>query len=317
MVEATESIVRPDAEVASQAGVRCRLCGTIGQSKRLISDGAAELRKCWACGVTFREPPPPRAPVQSYFAGQYIDREDRLENDFGKSRDDILTPCAEAIRREKSGGRILDVGCAGGYFLHRFFSTPQWERFGVEPSRYAAARAEAHGIVVYRGELISAKLPSRYFDAITVLDLLNFLEEPLREMRLLRPALKPGGLLAVELPLLGAQMFRHNTRLGRMLAGPGFSLINGYFQFYYSKRSLSLLLGESGFSNVRFLSLPGHPQTHALHRLAYGGYYAVSRLLSELSRGKLVAGPNCLAIARATEAQSSANGRKPKKQGVQ
>jgi len=190
------------------------------------------------------------------------------------------------------------VGCAGGQFLSRFFSDPNWKRFAVEPSRFAAEKAAQQGIEVFRGELSSVDLPTQYFDVVTVLDVLNFFQEPKQGLQTLRRSLKPGGLLVAEIPLAGVQLFGHTTRIGRFLARPGYSLACGYILFYFSRRSLSLLLRESGFRDAQFYCLPGSSQPRPLQDLLYRAYYRLSQFLWHATGGKVVAGPSCLAVAR-------------------
>ena len=119
----------------------CRLCGTAGEHRLVLKGVGKHLRKCASCGVVFLDPPPPDPEIDHHFSSQYIRDDDRLENNFGKRRDEVLSLVAREIQTRKGNGTVLDVGCAGGYFLNRYFDQSQWKRYGVEPSRYAAEKA--------------------------------------------------------------------------------------------------------------------------------------------------------------------------------
>jgi SAM-dependent methyltransferase len=285
-----------DSPSVPQKG-RCRLCRTFGRTEIAISNGDVQLVKCKACGVGFVDPLPSPASIATHFKEHYITDDLRLEQVYGELRREALTLIAAQVQRRKSGGRVLDIGCAGGYFLDRYFRSVEWQKFGVEPSRYAVRRALERNIRTYEGEVLSVDLPAQFFDVITVAGVLPYFRDPREELRVLRHSLKPDGLLVLELPLGATQVWRHTTTLGRMTGGGTRSIFDSPHLFFYDSSSLRLLLRETGFREEGMLPSPGNRQTHKLQDLLFGSYYRTSRLLSWLSRGIVTLGPGLIMCA--------------------
>jgi 2-polyprenyl-3-methyl-5-hydroxy-6-metoxy-1,4-benzoquinol methylase len=101
-------------------------------------------------------------------------------------------------------GKVLDIGCAFGYFLKRLH--PEFaELHGVDISEYALERAKK--------EIPSAKLqtldletddlpyPDRYFDVITAFDVLEHTRSLKNNIKKLKHKLKKGGYLFIRVPI--------------------------------------------------------------------------------------------------------------------
>ena len=275
----------------------CRLCGAPGHTQIAVSKGDTKLVKCKACGVGFVDPPPSPAFVATHFKEHYINDELRLEQVYGELRKEALTLIAAEVQRRRDGGKILDVGCAGGYFLDRYFRSTRWQKFGVEPSRYAVRRALERNIQTYEGEVLSVDLPPQCFDVITVAGVLPYFRDPRQELHILRRALKPDGLLLLELPLGATQVWRHTTTLGRITGGGTRSIFDSPHLFFYDSPSLRFLLRETGFCEEAVLPSPGNRQVHKFQDLLFGSYYQASRLLSWLSGGTVMLGPGLIVCA--------------------
>jgi SAM-dependent methyltransferase len=255
------------------------------------------MKKCSNCGVIFLDPPPDPKQFSAILADGYIKDEARLERAFGRTREPVLSRVAAKILEHKSRGRILDVGCAGGHFLKSYFSGTSWETFGIEPSNYGSARAADKGIKIYRGEISDVKLPAGFFDVITVLDVLCYILDPQEELLKLRNSLKPDGLLVVEQPVAGTHIWRHVTKLGRLLGGPPMVLLENSQMFLYEMRSMRLLLHQTGFKEIEYGPLPGNRQRRRYRDVIFGSYYVGSRLAWCLSGRRLMLGPNFVVVA--------------------
>jgi SAM-dependent methyltransferase len=275
----------------------CRLRGTAGEHRVVLKGVGKHLRKCASCGVVFLDPPPSDSEMDQHFSTQYIRDDDRLENNFGKRRDEVLSLVASEIQTWKASGTVLDVGCAGGYFLNRYFDQSRWNRYGVEPSRYAAEKAGQRLAHVYRGALKNINLPAETFDVITVLDVLYYFTNPHEELRVLSRALKKDGSLVIAIPLAGTQLFRHATKAGRFLGRKSYSLLNNGHLFFFSMRSVSLLLRETGFQVTNSIPLPGNRWPTQYQNILYRSYYSASKLAWYLTAKKLMFGPNCMIVA--------------------
>ncbi len=91
------------------------------------------------------------------------------------------------------GGRILDLGCARGDFL-AFAAGLGFEVVGVEINPSLAAEARQRGFEVHYGDLRSLQLAGA-FDAVTLWDVIEHVEEPVSLLSACRDAVRPGGLV--------------------------------------------------------------------------------------------------------------------------
>ena len=92
--------------------------------------------------------------------------------------------------------RLLDVGCSSGAFLGAAVKLG-YAAEGVEPAPQAAATARAAGLKVHTGLLHEAAFASASFDAVTLLEVIEHLKEPLPLLQECQRILKPGGILLV------------------------------------------------------------------------------------------------------------------------
>ena len=93
-----------------------------------------------------------------------------------------------------SSGRLLDVGCGNGEFL-LMMSGLGWEVEGIEPDGTAALVAQRSGIKVDQRPIESAELEADNFDAVTLHHVIEHTSDPLKALKKVTAALKPGGIL--------------------------------------------------------------------------------------------------------------------------
>jgi SAM-dependent methyltransferase len=275
----------------------CRLCGVSGRTTVVVKGEEKRLVRCQSCKAVFLEPPPDEVTFTTEFEERHITSDDRLEEFFGAKRDPVLSFVARRIRQNKKRGHVLDVGCAGGHFLDYFFTASDWQKSGAEPSRFAAARAREKGISIYQGPLATVELPNSAFDVITALGVLMYFREPRNELGKLRKALRPGGILVIELPLAEAQLWRNSSKLSRIVIGKSRSLLGSGHLFYYNVASLAFLLRQAGFRVNEMLPVPAMKQRNSYQDLLSGVYYCASRSIWALSGGHMMLGPDFLALA--------------------
>ena len=98
--------------------------------------------------------------------------------------------------RLPASGRLLDVGCAAGFFLveaRRFYKVQ-----GVELSTWSSAYArERLGLPVITGTLQQAALPAAHFDVITLWDVIEHVPDPVPLLTEAARVLRPGGRLVL------------------------------------------------------------------------------------------------------------------------
>lgn len=93
-------------------------------------------------------------------------------------------------------GRLLDVGCAAGFFLAE--AKAFYEVQGVELSAWSSAYArERLGLPVSTGTLQEAALPAAHFDIVTLWDVIEHVPDPVPLLGEAARVLKPGGRLVL------------------------------------------------------------------------------------------------------------------------
>jgi SAM-dependent methyltransferase len=93
-------------------------------------------------------------------------------------------------------GRLLDVGCAAGFFLAE--AAAHYEVQGVELSAWSSAYArDVLKLPVVTGTLEDAALPSAHFDVITLWDVIEHVAAPVPLLQEAARLLKPDGRLVL------------------------------------------------------------------------------------------------------------------------
>lgn len=92
--------------------------------------------------------------------------------------------------------RLLDVGCSSGAFLGSAVKLG-FKAEGVEPAPMACATAQASGLKVFNGLLHEAQFANASFDAISLLEVIEHLKEPLQVLKESARLLRPGGVMLV------------------------------------------------------------------------------------------------------------------------
>ena len=174
----------------------------------------------------------PRAFVHSYADYQQGDRAEMLE----------LLPAN--VRR------LLDVGGGEGGFARAFVRDRGGEALLVEPGTEAAQRAMASGLRVFNigMEQLDAQQVGA-LDAISFLDVLEHLTDPLSALVTARRLLGPGGALLVSVPNAGFWPVVRDLLAGRLDYLPVGILCQTHLRFF-TANSLEQLLHDASFDIV-------------------------------------------------------------------
>lgn len=285
------------AGLCSGGNCVCPLCSGVALNPVSEHNGK-RLMKCVQCGGRFVLPLPSPAALTAHFEDDRELNDTDLETKFERNREQVLARVAGCIQSVKKGGRILDVGCATGFFLARFFSPTNWEMCGLDLSARAVEKALRKGIRVHQGSIHSATLPDGSFDVISVIDTFYYFLQPQRELAAFHRILNPDGILVLDLPLAESRIWRTSHQLGKLLSSARRQLLEtSDHLFYYNPRSISLLLERCGFHVKTVLPLPGNRQEHFLRNLIYRAYSALSLVLHFLSGARIMLGPRFLVVA--------------------
>jgi SAM-dependent methyltransferase len=180
------------------------------------------LVQCEKCGLVFVNPRPTREELEKlYPPGEYYSLQEpgtmwqggrgklksyairfisgRHDTALAKLGTLLLGRMISVSVPHIQGGRILDIGCGSGAYLD-LMQEVGWETYGVEPSEVGAKWARANGHDVFCGELLDARYPSAFFDAILMHHVLEHVPNPGAVLHECHRILKGGGLVLVNVP---------------------------------------------------------------------------------------------------------------------
>ncbi len=221
--------------------VACALCG----SNNHVSMGREhifEIRKCLNCGLVYVSPQPTSESLAAFYETYYGDIE--APRSFG----DFETHIKHIIRaRCPDGGRLLDVGCGLGTFLH-YMSDDNWELYGVDLSEKALEVARR---VVPEATLTISAFeddfhPQVQFDCVTLIAVLEHTKDPRRTLSNIISKLRPGGVLIVQVPYILA-FFRLSRRFPFL---PRVTFETPRHLFDFSPATLQHLMAECGLEKL-------------------------------------------------------------------
>ncbi|HEX7963738.1 MAG TPA: class I SAM-dependent methyltransferase [Candidatus Saccharimonadales bacterium] len=120
------------------------------------------------------------------------------------SEEDKNSPWYKLMRWMPEGQRVLDVGCASGYFGEKLMAGRGDTMWGLELDAGDAARAEKRGYQkVFVGDLDNfdwSQLKGLQFDAILFVDVLEHLKNPLDALNAAKAFLAPNGSFFCSIP---------------------------------------------------------------------------------------------------------------------
>jgi SAM-dependent methyltransferase len=262
---------------------RCNVCRET-QHSLLYHKPFGRIFRCRACGVLRLTASRSHDAVTTdygptYFrkSGSALQRNHAGYRDyFGKewrSRAVVHQGVAQIVTKLTDHmGSALDVGCGGGQFVY-WLNRLGWAAEGQEVSPYAAGKArKLSNVTVHVTDIAGLRRTGRRYDLVTLFDVLEHFDNPVRELSILRAMLAPGGALFVSTPWYGGTMSKEQ--------GPEYFQFKPDHLFYFSVASLDRALRAAGFE-------PWHTTVMTLRELlALYGDVPESMLVTKYSQDR-------------------------------
>ena len=183
---------------------RCRLCS--GESFDLLfSARGYPIVRCRSCAFAQLGDHPGAEVLNGiYGPGYFKEIKYGLDTAARKEQTDRLGWLARSGL--PAGARILDFGCATGDFVLAAYDSFDIWGLDFSPHAIAFARARAPEIAskLVAGPVDALGVSDGYFDAVTMWDVIEHLDDPVTTLRTAVRKLRPGGLLFVSSPNFGA-----------------------------------------------------------------------------------------------------------------
>ena len=260
--------------VTVQPEAPCPVCAGLVHTPVVAKHGYQYVRCARCQAVSVRPMPSPEvldAHYQdpAYFAGDeetgyrnYADMHKALAPHFQRRLHTLVDAAG-------SKGRLLDFGCADGYFLE-LAQSAGWQIAGVEMAREMAEHTSRR-----LGPQIVPSLDGlsdRLFDAITLWEVVEHLPQPIATLNQLHQRLRPGGVLMLSTPNADHWQAIHEPETWSSYRPPAHLVL-------FTARSLPMALHSAGFERIsirRVAPLPFLPgwlrraSTPLEHALANG-----------------------------------------------
>jgi len=233
--------------------VDCYLCGSPRRRVR-FTEGAIRLAECTECGLVYVTPQLEPEALNGLYQEPYWQSscaKDYGYMDYLREKDLYLKTFRKRLRNitaHRRDGKLLDVGCAAGFFLH-VAREAGFDAHGVDVAAPMVrfAREELGLENVREGTLRGVGYPDHAFDGVTLWDVIEHMHDPLEALEECRRVLRPDGLLVLE---------TQNVRSGfaRLMGRRWHHFKMLEHLYHFDPKTCTVLLERAGFEVVRWTS---------------------------------------------------------------
>jgi SAM-dependent methyltransferase len=218
----------------------CWACGRVVAHSQLFRVNGYDIRQCCNCGLGSAEAhgfDPAGYYTDDYFEGRradgyagYLIAEPILRREFARTVD--------FIRRYRGSGRLLEIGCAYGFFLSE--ASRHFDVSGIELAEKAVEHARSIGLRVLRGTADEANLRrAGLLDVIVLLDVIEHLPNPRETLALCREYLNPRGIIIMTTGDFGSGLAKLTGSRWRLMTPP-------QHLWFFTRKSMRRLAGDLG-----------------------------------------------------------------------
>ena len=210
------------------------------------------MAKCNKCSLIFLDFEPDRKFFTDYYSNEFFNDPGTKHaySDYekeAKSLKESFEIRSNIISRYRSGGILLDLGCATGAFLET--ASKYWQACGVDISEYAVFQAKQKKLDVFCGEIQDSPYIKQKFDIITLWDTIEHVTDPKLTIQHINKILKPGGIIAMTTGDVGSVISRLCERFWHLYNIP-------QHLSFFDKFTITKLLEDENFVVREILYLP-------------------------------------------------------------
>lgn len=260
-----------------------------------------QLLQCPACGLIWASARLDPAVIRGHFELAYKGEE------YFAARADIFGQLAREVSRlAPAGGRVLDVGGAQGYLMHRLRQRrPDLDVVVQDLSREAVRHArEVFGLETLCGPLHQLAGHHRQYDVVVLSDVLYYEPRLPDCWRLLPPLVAPGGSVVIRVPNK-LQLIRLRQAWRRCLGGHGdadplqdrIRHFNPDHIYLLTRRYLTRRLGQVGFGAIRVLPSPPLRPRGRWRQGAGTLLFLAASAVARLTGGRVILTPSQVLVA--------------------
>jgi SAM-dependent methyltransferase len=199
----------------------CPACGRMTRHELCFRINGCDILQCSSCGLGRAETSgfdPAAYYTEDYFSGRhadgysdYLGAEPVLRREFARSVD--------FIRNYRHDGRLLELGCAYGFFLME--AARHFDVAGIELSAEAAEHGRRAGLHILQGMVDETKLRQiGRVDVIVLFDVIEHLPQPRETLALCHRYLNPGGIVVIATGDFGSMVAKLTGVKWRLMTPP-------------------------------------------------------------------------------------------------
>jgi SAM-dependent methyltransferase len=235
----------------------CPLCRETRRRWLFVKDGFPVVR-CRGCRLVYVDAEITSSDLASRYGEDYY--RGGVFHDYVGQRDQRLASArshCELLSRLQPSGRLLDVGCATGFFLEA--ASARWEVVGVELSAFAADYARGEfGQSVLTGDIADVGLPDAAFNVVTLWNTIEHVSDPRETIGQVARVAAPNALVVLTTGDVTGPRARRDLSNWDLMSPPE-------HLYFFSPKTITRLLEDAGLE---------------VRRIVHDGLIATSRPLS-------------------------------------
>lgn len=230
--------------------VSCPICFS-KKNKKLYPKKYKRIVKCANCGLIYTNPRLKKKYLKHLYSEDYFRNNKSAhfgyENYLG-DENKILTTFnsrIEDIEENVAKGRLLDVGCATGFFM-KAAKDRGWVVEGNEISKFASDYAKKnYKFSIFNEDFLNLPVPKIKYDLITMWDVIEHFYDPISAVKKASNLLNPDGMLVISTPDVNSipAKITKDKWIGYKLSDEHLT--------YFSSKTISALLKSGGFEIVK------------------------------------------------------------------
>lgn len=267
--------------------VPCDLCEA-DETELRFSKGPFKIVKCKRCGLSYMNPRPLEKDIcslydEDYFLGKGFDNSIHYYQDIQLPSPDMLSEWQGKLRevtKYKRGSRLLDIGCALGFFLE-VAQRQGWDVYGIEISEFAH-RFSQERLGQERIKKSVRMFSQNSFDLVTMVEVIEHLPSPSEALRQINKILKDDGILFIQTGNIESLKARLTGSRWNYITLPGHI-------YYFSPETIRRYLEKTGFEILKIVPPSDHEKSRFLSlysKLSPGGdssiFYGFLRKIVEM-----------------------------------
>ena len=174
-----------------------------------------------------------------------------------------------------ASGRLLEIGCGTGGFLH--LAESHFDVEGIDISKYAVQQLQPHfGERVRVGNVEKNSLPHNRYNVVIVYNILEHLRTPEKVVKRIYAALKPGGVMIGSVPNNQTFLGSSITRMGNFFDRTHVST--------FRPEIWQRIFHNAGFSKIELFGEVNMGRKHSLYLHGAGWPYLSFNLMFVCTR---------------------------------